>query len=42
MGYTINDPALANELLDRGVDGIITNNTSLHQEDDRTEAAQGS
>jgi glycerophosphoryl diester phosphodiesterase len=27
--YTIDDPALANELLDRGVDGIITNNTSL-------------
>ena len=27
--YTINDPALANELLDMGVDGIITNNTSL-------------
>jgi glycerophosphoryl diester phosphodiesterase len=27
--YTINDPALANKLLDMGVDGIITNNTSL-------------
>jgi len=27
--YTINDPALANKLLDLGVDGIITNNTSL-------------
>ena len=27
--YTINDPVLANELLDMGVDGIITNNTSL-------------
>jgi glycerophosphoryl diester phosphodiesterase len=27
--YTINDPAQANELLDMGVDGIITNNTSL-------------
>ena len=27
--YTINDPTLANELLDMGVDGIITNNTSL-------------
>jgi glycerophosphoryl diester phosphodiesterase len=27
--YTINDPALANRLLDMGVDGIITNNTSL-------------
>ena len=27
--YTINDPALANQLLDMGVDGIITNNTSL-------------
>lgn len=27
--YTINDSAEANELLDLGVDGIITNNTSL-------------
>ena len=27
--YTINDPDLANKLLDMGVDGIITNNTSL-------------
>ena len=27
--YTINDQALANEMLDLGVDGIITNNTSL-------------
>ena len=27
--YTINDPDLANRLLDIGVDGIITNNTSL-------------
>ena len=27
--YTVDDPALANELLDMGVDGIITNNTSL-------------
>ena len=27
--YTINDGALANKLLDMGVDGIITNNTSL-------------
>lgn len=27
--YTINDPVLANKLLDMGVDGIITNNTSL-------------
>jgi glycerophosphoryl diester phosphodiesterase len=27
--YTIDDPAQANELLDMGVDGIITNNTSL-------------
>lgn len=27
--YTINDVALANKLLDMGVDGIITNNTSL-------------
>jgi glycerophosphoryl diester phosphodiesterase len=27
--YTINDAALANKLLDMGVDGIITNNTSL-------------
>ena len=27
--YTINDTALANRLLDMGVDGIITNNTSL-------------
>jgi len=27
--YTINDPALANRLLDMGVDGLITNNTSL-------------
>jgi glycerophosphoryl diester phosphodiesterase len=27
--YTINDAALANQLLDMGVDGIITNNTSL-------------
>jgi glycerophosphoryl diester phosphodiesterase len=27
--YTVNDSAQANELLDMGVDGIITNNTSL-------------
>jgi glycerophosphoryl diester phosphodiesterase len=27
--YTIDDPAQANDLLDMGVDGIITNNTSL-------------
>ena len=27
--YTIDDPDQANELLDMGVDGIITNNTSL-------------
>ncbi len=27
--YTINEPGLANRLLDMGVDGIITNNTSL-------------
>lgn len=27
--YTINEPGLANQLLDMGVDGIITNNTSL-------------
>ena len=27
--YTVNDPALANALLDMGVDGIITNNTPL-------------
>ncbi len=27
--YTINDPTLANKLLDMGVDGLITNNTSL-------------
>jgi glycerophosphoryl diester phosphodiesterase len=27
--YTINDPAAANHLLDLGVDGLITNNTSL-------------
>lgn len=27
--YTINDPALANRLLDMGVDALITNNTSL-------------
>jgi hypothetical protein len=27
--YTINDPDLANSLLDIGVDGLITNNTSL-------------
>lgn len=27
--YTINDPALADRLLDMGVDGLITNNTSL-------------
>ena len=27
--YTINDPDIANKLLDMGVDGIITNNTSL-------------
>jgi len=27
--YTINDPQLANRLLDIGVDGLITNNTSL-------------
>jgi len=27
--YTINDPSLANRLLEMGVDGLITNNTSL-------------
>ena len=27
--YTINDPGLVKRLLDVGVDGIITNNTSL-------------
>jgi glycerophosphoryl diester phosphodiesterase len=27
--YTIDDPKVANELLDLGVDGIITNNTGL-------------
>ena len=27
--YTIDDPALANQLLDMGVDGITSNNTSL-------------
>jgi glycerophosphoryl diester phosphodiesterase len=27
--YTVNDAALANKLLDMGVDGIISNNTSL-------------
>jgi glycerophosphoryl diester phosphodiesterase len=27
--YTINEPALANKLLDMGVDGLITNNTGL-------------
>jgi glycerophosphoryl diester phosphodiesterase len=27
--YTINDPAIANKLLDLGVDGLITNNTGL-------------
>jgi len=27
--YTVNDPELANQVLDMGVDGIITNNTSL-------------
>jgi len=27
--YTVNDPALANTLLDLGADGIITDNTSL-------------
>lgn len=27
--YTINDPELANKLLDMGVDGLITNNTPL-------------
>lgn len=27
--YTINDPVVTNRLLDMGVDGIITNNTSL-------------
>lgn len=27
--YTINDPAEANRLLDMGIDGLITNNTSL-------------
>jgi glycerophosphoryl diester phosphodiesterase len=27
--YTIDDPKLANELLDMGVDGLITNNTGL-------------
>ncbi len=27
--YTIDDPAAANELLDMGVDGLITNNTGL-------------
>ena len=28
-GYTIDDPAVAAELLDLGVDGIITNNVAL-------------
>ena len=27
--YTVNDPQVANQVLDMGVDGIITNNTSL-------------
>ncbi len=27
--YTVNDPKLANELLDWGADGLITDNTSL-------------
>jgi glycerophosphoryl diester phosphodiesterase len=27
--YTVNEPGLANRLLDMGVDGLITNNTSL-------------
>jgi glycerophosphoryl diester phosphodiesterase len=27
--YTVNDPEVANKLLDMGVDGLITNNTSL-------------
>jgi glycerophosphoryl diester phosphodiesterase len=27
--YTINDPKVANKLLDLGADGIITDNTSI-------------
>ena len=27
--YTINEPEVANKLLDMGVDGLITNNTGL-------------
>ena len=27
--YTVNTPRLANKLLDMGVDGLITNNTTL-------------
>lgn len=39
--YTVNDPRLANRLLDKGVDGIITNNPSLIWKTIALRAARG-